>query len=96
MEGPGGDAGAFSLPATPNPLERRPCSEYDDYVTFIVKHGAENEPFEQPADSVGAAARIAVAFVREKRKAVRVCLPDGTLMAFEAFQEAVFQGDLRD
>ncbi len=67
---------------------------YDGYVTFIIQHG--EDPFEQPAETVGAAARIAVAFVREKRKNVRVRLPDGRLMDFEAFQDAVFHGDLKD
>ena len=69
---------------------------YDGCVTYTVQHGAADEPAEQSAETVGAAVRIAVAFVREKRKAVRVRLPDGRSMDFEAFQDAVFQGDLRD
>ena len=74
---------------------RRP-RVYDSWVTYIVRYSTNGAPFEQPADSVGAAARIAVAFVREKRKGVHVHLPDGTSMDFESFQQAVFQGDLRD
>jgi hypothetical protein len=69
---------------------------YDGCVTYIVRYSTKGAPFEQPADSVGAAARIAVAFVREKRKGVHVRLPDGTSMDFESFQDAVFHGDLRD
>jgi hypothetical protein len=65
-------------------------------VTYIVLHGPANNPSEQTADTVGAAARIAVAFVRENRRHVRVRCPDGAVMDFEAFQDAVFQGDLKD
>ena len=76
-------------------LERGVQSVYDGYVTYIVQYGGI-EPHEQPVESVGAAARIAVAFVRERRRDVCVRLPDGTSMDFEAFQEAVFRGDLQD
>jgi hypothetical protein len=69
---------------------------YDACVTYIVQHGAPDRPAEQSAETVGAAARIAVAFVREKRKHVRVRMPDGTSMDFDAFQDAVFRGDLGD
>ncbi len=65
-------------------------------MTFTVLHGAADSPSEQTADTVGAAARIAVAFVRENRRNVRVRCPDGAVMDFEAFQDAVFQGDLKD
>jgi hypothetical protein len=65
-------------------------------VTYVVQHGPVDNPAEQTADSVGAAARIAVAFVRENRRNVRVRCPDGAVMDFEAFQDAVFQGDLKD
>ncbi|HEX4197529.1 MAG TPA: hypothetical protein VHZ26_08805 [Caulobacteraceae bacterium] len=69
---------------------------YDSYVTYIVQHGAGDEPVEHVAESVGAAARIAVALAREKRRNVRVLMPDGETMDFESFQDAVFRGDLRD
>jgi hypothetical protein len=65
-------------------------------VSYIVQHGPSDKPFEQPAESVGAAARLAVGFVREKRLNVRVLLPTGQVMDFTSFQDAVFQGDLRD
>jgi hypothetical protein len=65
-------------------------------VSYVVQHGPTDKPFEQPADSVGAAARLAVGFVREKRLNVRVRLPDGAVMDFTSFQDAVFQGELRD
>jgi len=45
---------------------------------------------------VAAAARLAVALVREQRRNVCVKLPDGKVLDFEAFQDAVFQGVLHD
>ncbi len=69
---------------------------YDSCVTYIVQHGSPDRPAEHPAESVAAAARLAVAFVREQRRNVRVRLPDGATLDFEAFQDAVFQGVLRD
>jgi hypothetical protein len=77
-------------------LARFGLAVYDTYVAYIVQHGPLDKPFEQAAETVGAAARVAVAFVREKRHNVRVTLPDGKSMSFETFQEAVFQGDLGD
>ncbi|HXQ11657.1 MAG TPA: hypothetical protein VN805_11745 [Caulobacteraceae bacterium] len=65
-------------------------------MTYTVLHGAADSPSEHAADTLGAAARIAVAFVREDRRHVRVRCPDGAVMDFQAFQEAVFQGDLKD
>jgi hypothetical protein len=65
-------------------------------VTYIVLHGAADSPSEQSAETVGAAARIAVAFVRENRRNVRVRCPDGAVMDFDTFQDAVFQGELKD
>ncbi len=69
---------------------------YDSSVTYVIQHGPADKPSEQAADSVAAAARIAIAFVRENRRNVRVRCPDGSVMDFEAFQDAVFQGDLKD
>jgi hypothetical protein len=65
-------------------------------VTYVIQHGPANKPSEQPAETVAAAARIAIAFVRENRRNVRVCCPGGAVMDFETFQDAVFQGDLKD
>lgn len=65
-------------------------------MSYVVQHGPADKPFEQAANSVGAAARLAVGFVREKRTNVRVRLPDGAVMDFPSFQDAVFQGELRD
>lgn len=69
---------------------------YDSCVTYSVQHGSDENPSEAPAETLGAATRIAVAFVREDRRRVRVRLPDGAVMDFESFQDAVFRGDLRD
>ena len=69
---------------------------YDSCVTYIVQHGPADQPAQHPAESVAAAARLAVALVREQRRNVRVRLPDGATLDFEAFQDAVFQGVLRD
>ncbi len=65
-------------------------------MTFIVQHGTAERPSEHPAASVAAAARLAVALVREQRRNVRIKLPDGKVLDFEAFQDAVFQGVLHD
>jgi len=71
-------------------------SVYDSYVAYIVIHGSDEKPTEQAADSLGGATRLALAYMREHRKNVRVQLPSGTTLTFEAFQDAIFQGDLRD
>ena len=78
------------------PRRPRPSSLYDSYVTYVIQHGPAGEPSEQPAETVAAAARIAIGFVRENRRNVRIVCPDGAVMDFEAFQDAVFQGDLKD
>jgi hypothetical protein len=46
--------------------------------------------------SLGDAARCAVRFMRERRSDVRVRLPDGEILKFEEFQQAVFAGRLTD
>jgi hypothetical protein len=46
--------------------------------------------------SLGDAARCAVRFMRERRSDVRVRLPDGEILKFEEFQQAVFAGRLSD
>ncbi len=76
------------------PHDARPT--YDSYVTYVVIHGSDEKPTEQAADTLGGATRLALAYMREHRKNVRVQLPSGRTMTFESFQEAIFQGDLRD
>jgi hypothetical protein len=46
--------------------------------------------------SLGDAARFAVQYMRERRPNVRIRLPDGEILGFEAFQQAVFDGKLTD
>jgi hypothetical protein len=46
--------------------------------------------------SLGDAARCAVRYVRERRSDVRIRLPDGEILGFEEFQQAVFAGRLSD
>jgi hypothetical protein len=65
-------------------------------VTYVVQHGAAGDPSEQRVETVSAAARIAIALVREQRRNVRVKLDSGAVLDFDAFQDAVFRGELRD
>jgi hypothetical protein len=65
-------------------------------VTYTVQHGSDEQPGEQTAETVGAATRLAVTFIREHRRNVRVRLPTGLTMDFDSFQAAVFRGDLKD
>ena len=65
-------------------------------MTYIVLHGTADRPSEQSVDSVAAATRIAIALVREQRRDVRVRLPDGAVLDFDSFQDAIFRGELKD
>ena len=78
-----------ALPPDPN-------ASYDSCVTYIVIHGSDEKPVQHTGETLGAATRLALAYGRENRKNVRIRLPSGATMTFEAFQEAIFQGDLRD
>jgi hypothetical protein len=65
-------------------------------VTYTVLHGSLSCPKWEIADSLGQAARLAVQHLKEGRQDVRVRLPDGEVLSFEAFELAVFSGRLRD
>jgi len=63
---------------------------------YRVLHGAEAAPFELSVGSLGEAARAAVALMREGRHNVRVKIPDGEVLDFDAFQQAIVHRTLRD
>jgi hypothetical protein len=65
-------------------------------VTYVVLFGPPGLERQAIVFSLGEAARCAVRYVRERRSDVRVRLPDGEILGFEAFQEAVFAGKLSE
>jgi hypothetical protein len=65
-------------------------------VTYAVIHGSPSCPIAANVDSLGQAARLAVQHLKDGRQNVRVRLPGGEVLAFEAFQDAVFAGKLKD
>jgi hypothetical protein len=71
-------------------------SAYHRFVTYVVIHGRSKSERQATASSLGDAARLAVRYLKEGRRDVRVRLPEGDTLDFEAFQEAVFAGRLRE
>jgi len=85
-----------SVPARRAKLLTRRRRSYDGFVTYVVQHGTADHPSEEVVETVAAAARIAIGLVREQRRNVRVKLDSGAVLGFDAFQEAVFRGELKD
>jgi hypothetical protein len=65
-------------------------------VTYVVMHGPSDCQREAIVFSLGEAAQFAVRYMHERRSDVRVRLPSGEVLSFEAFQRAVFAGELKD
>jgi hypothetical protein len=65
-------------------------------VTYIVIFGSQKQQGQAIVFSLGEAARFAVRYMQERRPQVRICLPDGKILGFEAFQQAIFSGNLTE
>lgn len=65
-------------------------------MAFTILHSRDSEVLAVDAPSARAAYQVALAYVQDRRPAVRIVGPDGKVRPFEEFEVALSRGEIND